>query len=41
MEEENKLIDTNVLVYAYDVSEKSKHQVAKDLLKVVVKPELY
>ena len=31
MAEENRLIDTNVLVYAYDVSEKAKRQIAHDL----------
>ena len=29
---ENRLIDTNVLVYAYDVSEKAKRRIAHDLL---------
>jgi predicted nucleic acid-binding protein len=29
----DKLIDTNVLVYAYDTSEGSKHTVAKDLVR--------
>lgn len=28
-----KLIDTNVLVYAYDTSEEKKHAVSKDLLR--------
>ncbi len=32
---ENSLIDTNVLVYAYDVSEKAKRQVARALLDKV------
>ena len=27
-----RLIDTNILVYAYDVSEPAKHTIAKDLL---------
>ena len=28
-----RLIDTNILVYAYDVSETVKHPIAKELLK--------
>lgn len=32
---ENSFIDTNVLVYAYDVSEKAKRQVARALLDKV------
>ncbi|HEY3305829.1 MAG TPA: hypothetical protein VGL70_20070 [Candidatus Binatia bacterium] len=32
---EDKLIDTNVLVYAYDVSEKGKHAIARSLLNEV------
>ena len=28
-----KLIDTNILVYAYDSSEKIKHKIAKNILK--------
>jgi len=35
MAAENRLFDTNVLVYAYDVSEKAKHQVARALLDEV------
>jgi len=35
MAAENRLIDTNVLVYAYDVSEKAKRQVARALLDEV------
>ena len=27
------LVDTNILVYAYDQSEKKKHEIAKELLK--------
>ena len=27
-----KLIDTNILVYAYDVSETTKHPIARDIL---------
>lgn len=27
-----KFLDTNILVYAYDIDEKSKHQTAKDIL---------
>lgn len=30
-----RLIDTNILVYAYDVSETTKHPIAKDLLKQI------
>lgn len=29
---DNRLLDTNVLVYAYDVSEKRRREIAKDLL---------
>jgi predicted nucleic acid-binding protein len=29
----DKLIDTNILVYAYDTSEGTKHEVSKDLLR--------
>jgi len=32
MAEESRLIDTNVLVYAYDASEKAKRRIAHDLL---------
>lgn len=32
MSEESKLIDTNVLVYAYDISEKTKRRIARTLL---------
>ena len=32
MPEASRLIDTNVLVYAYDVSERAKRQVARSLL---------
>jgi len=35
MAAENRLIDTNVLVYAYDVSEKVKRRVARSLLDEV------
>lgn len=35
MAAENRLIDSNVLVYAYDVSEKAKRQVARGLLNEV------
>lgn len=31
----DKLIDTNILVYAYDTSEKEKHDVSKDILKQI------
>ncbi|MDI6603343.1 MAG: PIN domain-containing protein [Patescibacteria group bacterium] len=31
----DKLIDTNILVYAYDTSEGTKHEVSKSLLKQV------
>lgn len=31
----DKLIDTNILVYAYDISEGTKHEVSKSLLKQV------
>jgi predicted nucleic acid-binding protein len=30
-----RLIDTNILVYAYDISEKEKHSPAKSILKKV------
>ena len=30
-----RLIDTNILVYAYDVSETVKHPIAKELLKYI------
>jgi predicted nucleic acid-binding protein len=30
-----KLIDTNILVYAYDSSEKEKHDVSKEILKQI------
>ena len=33
----DKLIDTNILVYAYDTSEGDKHEVSKDLLKQIWK----
>jgi predicted nucleic acid-binding protein len=33
----DKLIDTNILVYAYDTSEGIKHEVSKNLLKQVWK----
>jgi predicted nucleic acid-binding protein len=32
-----RLIDTNILVYAYDVSETIKHPIAKDLLTQIWK----
>lgn len=32
---ENKLIDTNILVYAYDASEGNKHKASRKLLKTV------
>lgn len=32
MTAENRLIDTNVLVYAYDLSEKMRRQVARKML---------
>ena len=32
---ENRLLDTNVLVYAYDVSEKRRREIAKALVDVV------
>lgn len=35
MAAEDRLIDTNVLVYAYDVSEKGKHTIAHSLLDEV------
>lgn len=31
----DKLIDTNILVYAYDTSEGTKHEVSKNLLKQI------
>ncbi|MFH0926723.1 MAG: PIN domain-containing protein, partial [bacterium] len=31
----DKLIDTNIIVYAYDTSEKEKHNISKDILKEV------
>lgn len=31
----DKLIDTNILVYAYDTSEGRKHEVSRDLLKQI------
>ena len=31
----DRLIDTNILVYAYDTSEDIKHEIAKELLKQV------
>jgi len=31
----DKLIDTNILVYAYDTSEGTKHEVSKDLLRQI------
>lgn len=31
----DKLIDTNILVYAYDTSEGRKHEVSKNLLKQI------
>lgn len=35
MAAENRLIDSNVLVYAYDVSERAKRQVARGLLNEI------
>ena len=32
MSGENRLIDTNILVYAYDISEKAKRRIARTLL---------
>lgn len=32
MSEGNRLIDTNILVYAYDISEKTKRRIARTLL---------
>ena len=32
MSEGNRLIDTNILVYAYDISEKAKRRIARTLL---------
>lgn len=37
MTHENKLIDTNILVYAYDVSEKEKHHKCMSLVKQIWK----
>jgi predicted nucleic acid-binding protein len=31
----DRLIDTNILVYAYDISESTKHDIAKDILKQI------
>jgi predicted nucleic acid-binding protein len=31
----DKLIDTNILIYAYDTSEGTKHEVSKNLLKQI------
>jgi predicted nucleic acid-binding protein len=31
----DRLIDTNILVYAYDISEGKKHEIAKDILKQI------
>lgn len=31
----DRLIDTNILVYAYDVSEGKKHEVSRDLLRQI------
>ena len=33
----DKLIDTNIIVYAYDTSEKEKHSISKDILKQIWK----
>src|SRR3990170_5942715 len=33
----DKLIDTNILVYAYDTSEGEKHEISRDLLKQIWK----
>lgn len=33
----HKLIDTNILVYAYDTSEGTKHEVSRDILKQIWK----
>ncbi|OGL45301.1 MAG: hypothetical protein A2W05_08645 [Candidatus Schekmanbacteria bacterium RBG_16_38_10] len=35
MEVAGKLIDTNILVYAYDLSEKEKHEVCKSIVKEI------
>lgn len=35
MNEKSRLIDTNVLVYAYDISEKVKRRIARALLDEV------
>lgn len=31
----DRLIDTNILVYAYDISEGYKHEIAKDILRQI------
>ncbi len=31
----DRLIDTNILVYAYDISEGEKHEIAKDILEKI------
>ena len=31
----DRLIDTNILVYAYDTSEGTKHDIAKEILKKI------
>lgn len=36
MSADNRLIDTNVMVYAYDVSEKAKRHAARALLLAIV-----
>ena len=33
----DKLIDTNIIVYAYDTSEKEKHNISKDIIKQIWK----
>ena len=33
----DELIDTNILIYAYDASEGTKHEVSKNLLKQIWK----
>lgn len=35
MTAESKLIDTNILVYAYDVTEREKHSICKAIIKEV------
>ncbi len=35
MSEEKRLIDTNILVYAYDISEKAKRKVARAILEKI------